>query len=660
MVGHFQTLIEEVVADPDRCIGEIPLLRDNERSEMMVMGSGPRRAYPDNQCIQQLFAQQVDQRPQAVAVVFENERVSYRELDTRANQLAHHLQRQGVGPDVRVGLCLDRSVEMIVAVLGIFKAGGAYVPLDPNYPQERLAFMVKDADLRVILTQKKFQERLSQSGVKCLRIDADWPIIAAEEASTPASEARADSLAYVIFTSGSTGRPKGVEVEHRQVLNYVYGILERLKVPAGSSFAMVSPLTADLGHTMLYPALATGGTLHLIAEDRAMDAAALGVYFQHHRLDCLKIVPSHLATLLMDTTAAEVLPEKYLVVGGEACPWDLVEKVQTLKPDCVVINHYGPTETTVGVTTHQVAVTDRTTNYSPSVPIGRPLPNSQVYILDPHKNPVPLGVAGEVYIGGRGLARGYAGAPELTAEKFVAHPCSEEPGARLYRTGDRARFRTDGLIEFLGRIDHQVKLRGFRVELGEIETVLNQHPGVHAAVVVVREKEGAEKQLISYVVPGQGELSRGDLRHFLKQTLPEYMVPTVFVMLEALPLTPNGKVDRRGLPEPDHSLTGPVENLVLPRNPMEATLAEIWESLLRVELVGVHDNFFELGGSSLLATRVVSRIRQTFHVDLPLRDFLTRPTIAELTKVLEGLVWINAGRPGKDEAESQEWEEGEI
>ena len=626
----------------------------------MLMGAGPRRAYPEDQCFQQLFAQQVAQRPQAVAVVFENDSVSYRKLDMRANQLAHYLQRHGVGPEARLGLCVSRSIEMIVAVLGIFKAGGAYVPLDPNYPQERLAFFAKDADLHVILTQEKFQEHLSPLGVEQILLDADWPVIAQEEASTPASEARADSLAYVIYTSGSTGRPKGVEVEHRQVLNYVDGILERLKVPAGSSFATVSPLTADLGNTMVYPALATGGTLHIISEDRAADPEALGAYFQLHQPDCLKIVPSHLATLLMGAAPAEVLPQKRLVVGGETCPWHLVEKVQALKPGCTVINHYGPTETTVGVTTHQVEAKDRTTGHSPSVPIGRPLPNSQLYILDLHKNPVPLGVAGEVYIGGRGLARGYAGAPELTAEKFVPHPYSEEPGARLYKTGDRARFLADGTIEFLGRIDHQVKLRGFRIELGEIETVLNQHNKVQAAVVVVREKEGNEKQLVAYVVPKQGQLSPSDLRQFLKQTLPEYMVPTIFVMLEDLPLTRNGKVDRRSLPEPDNGLTGSAENFVPARNPTEATLAEIWGSLLRVEQVGVHDNFFDLGGHSLLATRVVSRIQQEFHVDLQLRHFLNMPTVAELAKGLEGLLWINAGSPGEGEAESQEWEEGGV
>jgi amino acid adenylation domain-containing protein len=661
MVGHLQQVLDGMVGGTgQQRLGAIPLLTEAECQQLLVDWNATKTPYPHEACFHDLFENQAKQTPDVVALVCGEDSLTYDELNTRANQVAHYLQRRGVGPEVRVGLCLDRSIEMIVVVLGIFKAEGAYVPLDPKFPRERLASVAQDADLRLILTEEKFQKRMSGLGVEHICLDADGSAIGREQDSTPESRGYADSLAYVIFTSGSTGRPKGVEVEHRQVLNYVDGVLKQLRLPAGSGFAMVSSLTADLGHTMLYPALATGGTLHVISEERALDASALGAYFQRHRPDCLKIVPSHLDTLLMGPNPAEVLPEKCLVVGGEACSWDLVEKVQALKPGCRVINHYGPTETTVGVTTHQVEATDRTTSHSPSVPIGRPLPNSQIYILDPHKNPVPLDVAGEVYIGGRGLARGYADAPELTAERFVPHLFSKVPGARLYRTGDRARFRTDGTIEFLGRIDLQVKLRGFRIELGEIETALNQHQGVHAAVVAVREKEGREKQLVAYVVPGQGQLSPGNFRQFLRQTLPEYMVPTVFVMLEDLPLTPSGKVDRRHLPEPDHDLTGPVEDLVPPRNPMEATLAQIWGSLLQVEQVGVHDDFFELGGHSLLATRVVLRVRQEYNVDLQLRHFLNTPTIAELANGLEGLLWINAGRPGAHETDQQEREEGEV
>ena len=521
---------------------------------------------------------------------------------------------------------------MIVAVLGIFKAGGAYVPLDPEFPQERLAAMAQDAGFSLIVTEEKFQERLSDCGGKCIRLDADGAAIDREQDAAPECRGNADSLAYVIFTSGSTGRPKGVEIEHRQVLNYVEGVLEQLSIPAGSSFAMVSPLTADLGHTMLYPALTTGGTLHIVSDDTARDSVALGAYCRRHQPDCLKIVPSHLASLMMGPTPADVLPKKCLVVGGEACPWDLIEQVQALKPGLRLLNHYGPSETTVGVTTYEVAAANQTNGHPPSVPIGRPLPNSQVFILDSTMNPVPPGIAGELYIGGRGLARGYAGAPELTAEKFVPHPYSEGAGARLYRTGDRARFRGDGTIEFLGRVDHQVKLRGFRVELGEIESVLNQHSDVRAAAAAVREKDDGHPQLVAYVVPEEGQLSSSELRHWLKRTLPEYMVPTAFVMLDALPLSPNGKVDRRALPSPAEARPEPEAEVEAPQAGPEQTLADVWKQLLRLDQVGRHDNFFELGGDSILSIQMVARASQAGLRVTPKQIFQYQ-SIAELAKV---------------------------
>ncbi len=633
---HFEVLLNGIVANPDCRISALPLLTKNEHAQVLTVWNDTGKDYPKYPNIHTLFERQTAKTPDAVAVVFEEQELNYCELNTRANHLAHYLQQQhGVGPEVCVGLCMERSLEMIVALLGILKAGGAYVPLDPSAPLERLAFMAKNAALRVILTEEKFQERLSHLGVEPILLDADWPVIDQEKESTPVSEARTDSLAYVIYTSGSTGHPKGVEVEHRQVLNYIDGILERLNLPAGSSFAMVSPLTSDLGNTMLYPALATGGTLHIISDNRAADPETLGVYFRQQQPDCLKIVPSHLASLLIGTAPAEVLPEKCLVLGGEVCPWHLVEKVQALKPACRVINHYGPTETTIGVTTHQVEGTKRASSQSPGVPIGRPLANSQVYLLDEHKTTVPIGVAGEVYIGGRGLARGYRDAPELTKEKFLPHPYSEQPGARLYKTGDRGRFHSDGTIEFLGRNDYQVNVRGFRVELGEIESVLATHLHVPVVVVLYGDETGGTQRLIAYI-GGEGKAlySIEEIKVFLKTTLPDYMIPANLVVLESLPMLPNGKIDRNALQKRKIELTS-TQAYEPPRTELERKLSKIWEELLEVDRVGRFDNFFELGGHSLLSIRLLSQIKKELGKEFPMTALYEGLTIERLAVLIQ-------------------------
>ena len=627
---QFQMLLMSMLKDPDVLVSQLDILSDDERSQVLDEFNLTSKEIPGHLCIHQIFQQQTTQTPDYLAVVYEEHCLTYAELNARSNQVAHYLRQHGVEPDVVVGLCLERSVEMLIGLLGILKAGGAYLPLDPSLPQERLNYMIQEAGVAVLVTQEKLHEQLLPFQVSMLCLDVDSPVISHGNQVNLDTRVCPSNLAYVLFTSGSTGRPKGVQVEHRQLVNYVYGILDRLDLPAGSSFATVSPLATDLGNTMLYPSLCTGGTLHVLSEERASDPDALGVDFQHHRPDCLKIVPSHLEALLTGSTPEWVLPRKRLVVGGEACRWSLIEKVHALMPECVVINHYGPTETTVGVTTSYVENTAPQERKTTCPPIGRPLPNTQVYVLDERYQPVPLGVSGELYVGGAGLARGYAHRSDFTAERFIPHPFTNIPGARLYKTGDRARYQSDGTLEFLGRMDRQVKLRGFRIELGEIEAVLELHPSVQEGLVVAREDEPGVKRLVAYMVATKVSLSSSDLRRHVRQILPEYMVPSVFVVLDVFPHTPNGKVDLRALPEPTRIDTGHDRAFAAPRGPLEEALVEIWQEVFGIDQVGIHDNFFELGGHSLMASQLMVRIQKTFQQDIPLRLLFDAPTIAEL------------------------------
>ena len=923
LLGHFQILLEGVVANPEQRISELPLLTEAEKHQLLVQWNDTKREYPRDKCIHELFEEQVERTPDAAAVVFEDQQLTYRELNNRANQLAHYLQKLGVGPEVLVGICVERSVEMVVGLLGILKAGGAYVPLDSSYPKERLVFMLQDTATKLIVTHERLLEELPEQSAARVCLDRDWFEIAQESAENPQRLVTAESLAYVLYTSGSTGQPKGVAVEHRQLINYLVSIIERLDLTSQRSFATVSTLAADLGNTVVFSSLCTGAALHVIYRDRIADAEAMADYFSRHAIDCLKIVPSHLAALQSVSHRERVLPRQLLILGGEASDVEWVKRLGTLAPSCRIVNHYGPTETTVGVMTYEVEK-DSLPVGLPHLPLGRPIANTQVYILDQNLNPVPISVAGELYVGGLGLARGYLNRPELTAEKFIPNPFSTEPGARLYKTGDLARYLADGNIEFLGRIDNQIKLRGYRIEPGEIEAALKQHPEVREAVILDRPGTDGEKQLAAYVVvtpdraptvagkqryrlpngtavaqlnrnetdyiyqeifarqaylrhgitikdgdclfdvganiglftlfanqiakrprmysfepnpavyeilkanaklygsdvklfncgladkaksttftffPGfsllsgfyadaQAEkevvktfminqqktgvsemtelveqadaileerftpqsfnaelrtvssvieqdeiecidllkinvekseldvllgikdsdwqkikqivlevdvkdnlptitsllekrgyeyvveqdnllegtslcyvyairpsaerrlireqpagthvralpvsdrplISAGEMRAFLATKLPEYLIPSAFVFLDALPLTPNGKGDRQGLLALGQDHANLQEKFEAPRTPVEELLAQMWSDVLKLDKVGIHDNFFDLGGHSLLATQLISRIRDAFRLELPLRSLFETPTVAGLAE----------------------------
>jgi len=633
MAGHFERLLETAVSNPDEQLSRLRLLAEAEREQILFEWNDTRRDYGKDSPIHLAFAEQARRTPEAVAVRFEQDGLTYRELNERANQTGRYLRKLGVGPEVLVGILLERSPEMLVGLLGILKAGGAYVPLDPTSPAERLSFIIKDAGLSVVLTRQGLKESVLACAAKLVCLDADWKTIAQESIENLDGGVRAENLAYIVYTSGSTGRPKGVLVEHRQLSNYVHAVRERLALDACGSFAMVQPLTVDSCVTAIYPPLLTGGCLHLISEERAADAQALASYFCGHQIDCMKIAPSHLAALHQTLEPSELMPRERLIIGGEASRRDWGEQLRKLAR-CSVFNHYGPTETTVGVTTYQVDESVEDVR-SITLPIGKPLPNVRAYVLDHHMQPVPQGVAGDLYIGGKCVARGYLDRPELTAAAFIPDPFGADAGARLYRTGDVARYLADGQIEFLGRQDQQVKVRGFRIELGEIETALREHEGVREAVVAARASAHGDTHLTAYVVAAQGRApTGGELRAFLKEKLPEYMLPSAYLVLDKLPLTPHGKVDRRALPQPEGAARELDAPFVAPRNAVEEVLSEIFAEVLGVGRVGVNDNFFELGGHSLLATRVASRVRKAFQPDLPLRKIFEAPTVGALAEFL--------------------------
>ncbi len=633
LASRFATVLTDAVQNPDRPIGRLEILPDNERRRLLVEWNETGREFADGRPIHQRFEDAAARSPAAPAVASGGRRLTYSELNALANRIAKRLREGGVAPETVVALHVERSIEMVAGLLGIWKAGGAYLPLDPSLPAERLAFMLEDTGAAFLLTRSSLADRVRGSAARIHLLDEESGGGNEPDAENPPATARPENLAYVLFTSGSTGRPKGVAVEHRQLSNYVNAMLEKLDPPAGSSFGTVTTLAADLGNTSIFPSLATGGLLHVIPEERSSDPEGLADDLAREPLDYLKIVPSQLSALLSGSRPEKILPGRCLVLGGEPSSWALLDRIRGLAPACRVINHYGPTEATVGVTTHEVGPSSMRGSGGP-VPVGRPLANCRVYILDAQDRPVAIGVAGELHAAGAGLAREYFHQPELTARRFV----NVEIGGRherVYRTGDLARYRRDGEIELLGRTDDQVKIHGFRIEPGEIEIALREHPGVRDAFVLPRDFPEGTRRLVAYVVARPGrDLPPAELRRFLAAKLPEFMLPGAIVGLPRLPLNANGKVDRAALPLPGLSGGRIDRDVAAPETPAAKTLWKVWSEVLGTSNFGVHDNFFDLGGDSILAIQIIARAARE-GLRLTPRQLFERQTVAELAEVAQ-------------------------
>jgi amino acid adenylation domain-containing protein len=636
MIGHFQKLLKGIVADPEQPIATLPLLTKAERHQLLVEWNDTAADYPKDSCIYELFEAQVERTPEIIAVQFEGKQLTYRELNNQANQLAHCLRQLGVGPENLVGICVERSLEIVIGLLAILKAGGAYVPLDPSYPKERLAFMMEDSQVSVLLTSEriiggfKTEDAILDPQIRMIYLDRDREKIAQQSERNPDKGAAARNLAYVIYTSGSTGQPKGVQIEHRSVINCLYSMRQQIGLAEKDVMLAVTTISFDVAALENFLPLTTGAKLVLASRDEALDGRQLLDRLTEYGTTAMQATPS--AWKLLLDVGWRSGPDFKILCGGEVLSRELADKL--LEDDATLWNLYGPTEATIWSTIAKMERDGR------RVLIGRPIANTQIYILDPHLQPVPVGVYGELYIGGDGLARGYSNRPELTGEKFVDNPFSSQPEARLYRTGDRVRYRADGNIEFIGRIDNQVKIRGYRIEPGEIEAVLTKHPTVKDCVVVICEHEsGTEKSLVGYVVPMEHSVfSVTELRRYLKEKLPEYMIPSAFVMLETLPLTPNGKIDLQKLPRPDGARSQFTQEFVAPHREIEELIAQAWREVLEIENIGVHDNFFELGGHSLSAIQIISRLRDVFNREIPLRILFETPTVTSLAEKIERVI----------------------
>jgi amino acid adenylation domain-containing protein len=624
--GHLLTILTGIVDNPQTPLHKLPLLTQAEQQQLLAWNE-TATDYPQDRCIHQLFEAQTETTPDAV-VVFKNQQLTYSELNCQANQLAHHLIALGVKPTFLVGICIERSVSMVIGLLGILKAGGAYLPLDPTYPKTRLAFMLEDSSVPVLLTQSHLAPQLPKTRATMVYLDVKTEVLLPYPTTNPCLRVESTNLAYVIYTSGSTGQPKGVAISHQAINRLVFNT-NYLKIEPSDRIAQASNISFDAATFEIWGALLQGAQLIGITKDILLSPPKLAAYLHEHKISVIFLTTALFNQLARDQPTI-FQGMRQVLFGGEAVEPKWVAKILNHGPPQRLLHVYGPTENTTFTTWYLVtAVPEGVTN----IPIGCPIANTQVYVLDQNQQPVPIGVPGELYIGGAGLAQGYLNRPQLTTEKFISNPFSSH--SRLYKTGDLVRYLPDGNIEFLGRIDNQVKIRGFRIELGEIEAVLASHPTIQETVVIVQESESGDKRLVAYLVPQLGQLIEpSELRAFLQEKLPDYMIPVAFVSLEHLPLTPNGKVDRRALSQLSVNLEISAKPFVAPRTQTEKRLAKIWAEVLGVKRVGIHDNFFDLGGHSLLAVILLSKIEKKLGQNLPLATLFQAPTVEQLAHIL--------------------------
>ena len=641
MISHYQILLERMIDNPDQPIKTINLLSDDEEKQITIDWNLTQVDYEKENVAHDIFDRIAETYPDAYAVNIEGEYLNYRSLQQKSNQLANFLMRKGVGPESLVGICCDRSFDMVIGLMGVLKAGGAYLPLDPTYPPERIAYMVQDSKAEILISQKQIQDQLNITNVDLLLIDTEWALIERESNTSPLTTVSSDNRAYVIYTSGSTGKPKGVELSHRNLCNFIQTYIDDFNITPATNVLQFFSFSFDGSIADIFSALLSGGTITMPERDTLLSMIDLHKFLQDQKVNHVLMTPSALAVLPTND-----LPDlTNVLAGGEACTHEVVRRWRAGGRN--IINAYGPTEATVASTWHWIDVTD---DSNEPIPIGKPISNTKSYILDASFLPVPVGIPGELLIGGVGVGRGYLNRPELTAAKFIPDPFSATPGARLYRTGDLVRYSADGDIEFLGRIDHQVKVRGFRIELGEIESVILNHPDVNSVVVIAREDTPGFKRLAAYIIPESDERDEQALKDYLMDELPEYMVPTAFMFLDEFPLTASGKIDRKLLPIPRVSRVTTDAEFIAPRTDDEVSLANLWEKLLGIEKVGVNDNFFELGGDSIVAIQMIARAKQA--------GLLISPKVLFQNPTIEGI--ITHAREGGDIIAEQGEVTGEL